>query len=527
VNAAGEVGTWLGLIIAAWNTGLFATHWSRASAPRYTGSVFAAAAPVALAWASLTGAALRGDPALAVVAQRVVVDAGPLYRVAAVLTSSPGTLLTVAFLLSMLMLMTPAARPGESAGALRIPTVYSAATALALALLVGRWTPFAGAGALGEPVIPLALIHPGAALRGLLAAGAVAAMVHGLAWLVSARGTRETAGDAATRRSVAIGLMLATLSLGADQLARAQLASAPAADGRNAAGVVLWVALALLTHDRVRGALRGARDGWVGAPRRPPAVLTHVGAACLVIAFGAHVVAKRAAITLAPGQPVETSDVFGRRWSLVNQGVSRFDDRGRDVAAVAIEVQGPSGRRLMTSQLAAYHQRVGEGTTFPVATRGVAAGMLQTVLVTLDRAAPDDAASVRISFIPFAGLWFPAVALLVAGTLLMASAPAAPRRESRPVSLAVAAAADELVRRWRLATVDCPVCGRRPEPDSRFCSSCGRALLPCARCGAVTAEPMARHCARCGAALAWPAGGPGGHVSARSIPAAVAPDATE
>jgi cytochrome c biogenesis factor len=456
-----------------------------------------------------------------------MVDAGPLYRVAAVLTSAPGMLLTLAFLLSMLMLTTPAARIGEPAGAHRRITVYSAATALALALLVGRWAPFAGGGALGEPVIPLALIHPGAALRGLLATGAVAAMAHGLAWLVSARGTRETAGDAVARRSVAIGLMLATLSLAADQWARTQLASAPAADGRNAAGIVLWVALALLTHDRVRGALRGPRNGSAGARRRPPAVLTHLGAGCLVIAFGAHVAATRTAITLDPGRPVDIRDVFGRRWSLVNQGVSRFDDRGRDVAAVAIEVQGPGGRRLMTSQLAAYHQRVGEGTTFPVATRGVAAGVLQTVLVTLERAATDDAASVRISFIPFAGLWFPAVALLVAGTLLMASAPVVRRRESRPVSPAVAAAAADLVRRWRLAAVDCPVCGRRPEPDSRFCSSCGRALLPCARCGAVTAEPMARHCARCGAELAWPPGGPGGNVSARSIPAAVAPDATE
>lgn len=62
--------------------------------------------------------------------------------------------------------------------------------------------------------------------------------------------------------------------------------------------------------------------------------------------------------------------------------------------------------------------------------------------------------------------------------------------------------AEELVRRWRQHSVRCPDCGERPEPDARYCSHCGRVVLPCPRCGSDVNEPGARYCARCGAALA-------------------------
>lgn len=50
----------------------------------------------------------------------------------------------------------------------------------------------------------------------------------------------------------------------------------------------------------------------------------------------------------------------------------------------------------------------------------------------------------------------------------------------------------------------CPKCGPRPEPDARFCSSCGAALLPgphCAVCGEPL-EPGGRFCSGCGAKIA-------------------------
>ena len=45
----------------------------------------------------------------------------------------------------------------------------------------------------------------------------------------------------------------------------------------------------------------------------------------------------------------------------------------------------------------------------------------------------------------------------------------------------------------------CATCGPRPEPDARYCSSCGRFLGgPCPRCGAAMDQPGARFCSACG-----------------------------
>ena len=77
---------------------------------------------------------------------------------------------------------------------------------------------------------------------------------------------------------------------------------------------------------------------------------------------------------------------------------------------------------------------------------------------------------------------------------------------------AVAPASDEaeaalLAYRARRAsaqgTPTCVTCGPRPEPDARWCSTCGH-FLPgaCAACQAPVGEAGARFCGNCGHALA-------------------------
>ncbi|MHB1223838.1 MAG: zinc ribbon domain-containing protein [Gemmatimonadaceae bacterium] len=63
--------------------------------------------------------------------------------------------------------------------------------------------------------------------------------------------------------------------------------------------------------------------------------------------------------------------------------------------------------------------------------------------------------------------------------------------------------AEAAVRRQRARLHECVTCGPRPEPDSVYCSDCGR-YLPgcCAGCGAMVDEPGARFCPGCGATLA-------------------------
>ncbi|HEX7123466.1 MAG TPA: zinc ribbon domain-containing protein [Gemmatimonadaceae bacterium] len=82
------------------------------------------------------------------------------------------------------------------------------------------------------------------------------------------------------------------------------------------------------------------------------------------------------------------------------------------------------------------------------------------------------------------------------GAAATVEAPAAPA-EPEPLE----ARAESLVRRWRAATVTCPTCGVRPEPEAAFCSNCGRVLRPCPRCGRSIEQPGARFCPACGASL--------------------------
>jgi hypothetical protein len=54
------------------------------------------------------------------------------------------------------------------------------------------------------------------------------------------------------------------------------------------------------------------------------------------------------------------------------------------------------------------------------------------------------------------------------------------------------------------AQLRCPRCGPRPEPDARYCSSCGATLFAGPRC-AVCGEPLdpgGRFCSGCGAKVA-------------------------
>ena len=64
-------------------------------------------------------------------------------------------------------------------------------------------------------------------------------------------------------------------------------------------------------------------------------------------------------------------------------------------------------------------------------------------------------------------------------------------------------AIEAAVNAYRSRMVSCADCGPRPEPDARYCSSCGR-YLPgaCGICGSRVSEAGATFCARCGHRLA-------------------------
>lgn len=82
------------------------------------------------------------------------------------------------------------------------------------------------------------------------------------------------------------------------------------------------------------------------------------------------------------------------------------------------------------------------------------------------------------------------------GPALSAQAPARDGAES-PTERA-----ESMIRAQRSSGVACSTCGPRPEPDARFCSTCGRTLGACRACGAALEESGGRYCASCGASLA-------------------------
>lgn len=58
------------------------------------------------------------------------------------------------------------------------------------------------------------------------------------------------------------------------------------------------------------------------------------------------------------------------------------------------------------------------------------------------------------------------------------------------------------VRAMRATHRECPTCGVRPEPDARYCSSCGGFLSgSCPECGASVVEKGATFCSSCGSGL--------------------------
>ncbi len=431
MTSTGELVTWLALLASAWTSGLFAARW-RADAggypPRGVASAFASGALVAVSWAMLAGAALRADLSYAAVGGRVVVDATAGYRLAAVLTGTPGLLLTAALLLAMSLIVeveghSPPTRPQAA----RLAALLSGGLTLLLIGIILAAPPFARDLSTRPGIVPLSILHPGAAVQPLFQLGAIVVSAVAFAVIIAERtgaaahaGSGDVSPGRASERARPLLLaawLLATLALASDEWARTALAPTGAGvAGRNATGILLWLVLGAAVHRSVRARMLGSRPGATGSLRWH-SHLAHVGAMCLLLAFGAHVAARRIDVELPPGRTVDVRDTFGRTWHLVNQGVSRFEAPGRDVMALAVEVTNPAGRNLLAPELRDYRDPFGESAGAPVSARAVRRGALQDLLLTLDSVGAGDAGRVRVAFIPLVSLWIPGVALLVGAAL--------------------------------------------------------------------------------------------------------------
>jgi cytochrome c biogenesis factor len=428
MNALAEVGLWLALAGAAWSTGVRLARWDRAvvgpSPPHRldaeSGVVVVTAALLVMAWGVLAGALLRRDASLALALEGIPVVAPRWQGLGALWGTMRGGVLTLAALIALAAVSAGTTAHGPRARATsRLVGVLSGLALVLLVVSLVLLPPLAPAAAARAPAsMPLYLVELPALLAPLAALGAVTAALVAAALLVAARGAAD--GEAAVfafRRVVLAAWLLATLAIAAEQAARTRLGIGvedPVVLGSSRSGLALWLALGVLAHGRVRdwlltGGQRARRRRWMTHA-------VHAGAALVVLSFALHIVARRTTTELPPGAAVEVRDGYGRTWTLVNQGLSRFDAEGRDIAALAIQVTRPGGAaRLLTAEHRQYFDRGGLPLGTPLGLRATWRSPLQDARLVLDSALAGEVARVRVSFVPLAALWTLGTVLMLLG----------------------------------------------------------------------------------------------------------------
>lgn len=451
-----EVAVWLAFVGAAWNTGVYLARWRShdAPAPPLTGGISVViGALLVLAWGVLAGALLRGDPSLALTLEGLPTSAGSAAGVSAAWGTARGGLFSLAVVVALVgVAMSPARdrprelHPRHSPHAARTPGVLSALLLGLLAASLLLMPPVAPIVAARPPAgPPLFLVDAMASVASLVAIGAIAAALVIATTLIAGDRTESPT----LRTTTLIGWLLATLLIGAEQLVRNRLgltAQDPVVLGSSRAGLLLWLVLSLLLHQRIRRLLLPEVEGERRSRPRWPIHAAHGGALAVVVAFALHIVAARPELTLPPGTTVEARDVFGRTWGFVNQGVSQFDADGRDVTALAIAVTRPGGTsRLLSTEQRQYFGRMGAPLGAPLGVRASWSSPTMDMRLVLDSVLAGESARVRVSFVPLAVLWPAGIVLMaLAGVTLLVTPQRGPGK-ARSVALPERAPATERI----------------------------------------------------------------------------------
>lgn len=423
-----DAGLWVALAAAGLAVGLGAGRWQGAApASRLTDLVLLlAAGATVVSWSATAGTLLGGGQQPALFTANVPVTVGPAWRMATLWSTLPGAALTTAMLLLAGAALKVPAAP-DPASRSRLSTILAAVAAAAIAVAV--W--FAPDASRATLDIPAFVQSPAAAAAPLLAL--VAAVI---AVLVVAWGISTPPGTQLPRQALYVSWIAATGAVAAEQVARARLGlgpSDPVVFGSASSGLVLWLAISALLHPRVQSL---AFRRTMPVPRAALATrAAHVGATLIALSFAAHILAARSTLRLPPGTAVEVEDSFRRTWTLVNQGVSRYDAEGVEVTAVAVEAADPRGRaHLLSPERREYHGRDGEHLESAVGIRRSTGGLVMEARVLLVEADSSDSAGVRVTFLPLPLLWPAGVALLALSFVAMMSAAGSNRKDGVPPS---------------------------------------------------------------------------------------------
>jgi cytochrome c biogenesis factor len=163
------------------------------------------------------------------------------------------------------------------------------------------------------------------------------------------------------------------------------------------------------------------RDFVLGGSAAATQALVHAGVVLAVAGLCFSTLSSQRELTAKSGDTLATRDPFGRRWTLIGQGVSLYDVLNRRIIAVTLDAfrEGVDEGLVKTEK----RQVVDEhGASLGEPLTGI--GLLRTAtedvrLELLD--ASGEVAKVRVSFVPFAGLvWLGALLAMLGGVVDMA-----------------------------------------------------------------------------------------------------------
>ena len=155
--------------------------------------------------------------------------------------------------------------------------------------------------------------------------------------------------------------------------------------------------------------------------RRYGGYIVHVGVVVIFAAFAGMAFKKEYDLTLKPGDARTVTDPWGRSWTFVSQGISRYNALNREVTAIALDVSRDGAREgVITSEKRQHVDTRGAPTFEPSTEVGIKGSFQQDVYVVLAGVRNADEAEIRVSFNPLVRwVWMGGALMALGGLVVM------------------------------------------------------------------------------------------------------------
>jgi cytochrome c-type biogenesis protein CcmF len=159
--------------------------------------------------------------------------------------------------------------------------------------------------------------------------------------------------------------------------------------------------------------------------RRYGGYIVHAGIVIIFAAFAGLAFKKEYDLTMRAGDSRTVADPWGRQWTFVSQGVSRFDVLNREVTSVSLATQRDGAKMgLITSEKRQYFSGTDPNTRVPTFQPSTEVGILgsfqQDVYVTLAGVVGEGTSELRVTFNPLVRwVWLGGMLMAVGGLIVM------------------------------------------------------------------------------------------------------------